>query len=163
MSTPTTATRLVPRPLSDDYPTDPDPTHDTIGMWGYCAEYCMSSDDQRTNGLTVAEHGEWCRSSMTAYIKAADNHASRVTVSTVAAEPYRHGTYALGGVNLDQVVQIELVGPGIEPDDDDEARTLTVSIGDAYRLAAGLVRAAEIADSMDRDFRGATRRRERIE
>lgn len=171
-------TWLVPRPLSDDYTSRtfnrvmrdepaPDEPEETIELWGHCADFCESSDSERTNGLAVGEHGLWCRSLSTASVDGKDEHGERAYVAAQAAEPYHHGTYRredvygnIGGAT----VHLVLAGEGIAPDSDEhegnDARYLVLSVGDAYRLAAGLVKAAEVADRRDRDFNGAKRRRE---
>ena len=76
---------LVPRPLSDTYddnwwrqkPThtgqpDPADSTDVVQLWGHCANFCEETDNSRTDGLTVTEHGPWCRSTSVVFLDGRD-------------------------------------------------------------------------------------------
>lgn len=157
----------TPLPLSDAYDHDwmdqPAPA-DTMQIWGHCTDFCESSDSRQTSGLTIAEHGLQCRSLPTVWINATNAVGGSVLVSTPVAQGYAHGTYRRSDApalrRRSTAVELALSGSGIDPDEVGyEVKYLTLTVGDARRLAAGLIRAAEVADRMDRDFLGATSRR----
>jgi hypothetical protein len=162
---------LVPRPLSDDYDQDfwrrtpthsgrPDPTDptDLVQLWGHCAHFCDVTDDVRTDGLTVTEHGPWCRTNVPVFIDAYDaGTGQRLHLDTAVVAPYLHGTYHRTAIwrrpRREQQVQLTLIdGDGVE-------QVVNVSVGDALRLAAGLTRACAVADRLDQDLNGAKSRR----
>jgi hypothetical protein len=162
---------LVPQPLSDDYdrrhlfaepthdgrPDPADPT-DLIQVWGHCADFCAVTDDARTDGLTVAEHGPWCQSRTAAAIDSQDAKTGQhLRLYAAVARSYLHGTYhrTADWYRLrEEQVQLTLM------DGDDVVRVVNVRVGDALRLAAGLTRACAVADLHDQDFQGKTRRQE---
>lgn len=161
---------LVPRPLSDDYEEDgwrhptthtgqPDPTDptDLVQLWGHCADFCYVTDDHRTDGLTVTEHGPWCRSQAMVFTDAHDAGTGRsLHLTTEVAAPYLHGTYhrtAIWRRPRRNQVQITVT------DSDGAEQVISVGVGDALRLAAGLTRACAVADRLDQDLNGAKARR----
>lgn len=146
------AERLVPLPLADGY-EDP-----AVPFWGHCQAFCNDPDSRRTDGLTVEEHGgPLCRSGMIAYIEARDRRAQRATLAAAVVAPYLHGRYAPGSRPslLQPLVELSLAADGVAPDEGDTERSFYISVGDALRLAASLVRAAEVADGLDRNFNAA--------
>ena len=163
---------LVPLPLSDNYDEDwpcRRPTHtgppdaadptDLIQAWGHCADFCDVTDDVRTDGLTVTEHGPWCRSQSTVLIDAYDEGTGqRLLLTTASAAPYLPGTYHRTATwrrpYREQQVQLSLM------DENDGERVVNVSVGDALRLAAGLTRACAVADRLDQDLNGAKAHRD---
>ncbi len=159
---------LVPQPLSDAYASDwrrllapgthtgrPDPADptDTIQLWGHCESFCDAVDAVRTDGLTVAEHGPWCRSLPIASVDVHDVATGRcLGLQAAAVRPYRHGTYHRADIWRSQgyaEVQLTLF------DGDDCLQVVNLIVGDALRLAAGLTRAGEVADRRDLDFNAA--------
>jgi len=172
----TTSQRLVPLPVSDHYARgytahvggrtgqpDPNDPSDTIEVWGHCRPFCSATEGIRTDGLTVGEHGPFCQSQMTAGIDGRDMAGERASIYATVVQAYQHGTYLradLYGRHFEPEVQLDLVLRGIEPDEgDSDARKVNISIGDARRLAAGLIRAAEVADRLDIDLQDAKRAR----
>ncbi len=164
------AIALVPLPLSDDYDHDwyrhpsgrtgpPDPTDptDLAQVWGHCADFCIATDDVRTDGLTVAEHGLWCTSRGTELIDSRDAETGRrVSLHASVVRPYLHGTYHRTAVwRRPHHEQVQLTF-----DDDDVTRVVNLDVGDALRLAAALTQVCAVADRLDRDFNDARRQRQ---
>lgn len=163
----------VPTPLSDHYdtrhpileprrsgPPDPSDPTDVVQLWGHCADFCNEIDDARTDGLTVTEHGLWCISRATAYTDGRDAESGRrLNLRATVVRPYLHGTYHRTAVwhrHPDtERVQLEIT------DGDDLVAVVNIEVGNALRLAAGLTRAAEVADGRDHDFNEAKSRRSR--
>lgn len=169
---------LVPLPLSDDYDhswppkpsthtgtPDPADPSDVVDMWGHCARFCESSDSSQTSGLTVGEHGVWCKSASSIFVTGTDLVGERADIGVQIAEPYLHGTYHRADVWASHArrtsIHVDVTNSGVTGDDAsyDQTRTFDISVGDARRLAAGLLRAADVADRLDHDLAGAKARR----
>lgn len=146
----------APRPLSPDYTDHTDPG----AIWGHCRPYCIASDLPEIAGLSVDEHGDHCRSVSTIYVRAAEGATGLpMGISTHVVRPYLHGVYEVeerqSAWRTDDTIELSLYA---ETGSGDES-AVRMTVGDARRLAAGLLKAAEAADLLDRDVNGATAER----
>lgn len=153
MSTTTTGTStqpLYPLPVDPVYPAGlfPEAAPGTVNLFGYHATWCQS--ELKQSGADANEHGPACMRSVGPAVHGMrpDGQEERVNVEMISS--YTHGVYTAGGNFQESRIK---VSSWSEMEDENDRyfwlQGVHLGSGEARRLAAALLRAADRIDGLD--------------
>jgi hypothetical protein len=116
-------------------------------IYGHCSKFCIIGHwEGKPAGMEVSEHGPWCESKGRGHASGYSPAGKRRQTEVSLAMAYRHGSYVGERKTVNprdtEYVKLEIV-------EGDDSTTIFLPIGEAHRLAAGLIAVARAADRLD--------------
>ena len=156
-ATPTTTEPAVtqPQPLAQkpiapykdgQYGRDED---GNVNLCGHCSPLCAS--DGPWEGQSVKTHGVWCESPAIGFCDALAESGHELGISVEDVTGYAHGTYPYEYArrSSEEYVRVGVWQATTTPGSSTRDAEFFLTVGEAYRLAAVLTRAAQVADHLD--------------
>jgi hypothetical protein len=144
---------IAPHPgyaYGDGGPKPPDDEHD---VYGHCAGWCViDTGSHHGRGAPVEDHGPKCTSSASGVDGVSEDGTAFELYASVVS-PYLHGRYRTQDLpSMDDAqprVELEMIGAGVIPDpDENEVKSVSLSVGEARRLIRQLEHWCDLADGL---------------